>query len=445
MTRYALRAHIFHMLDSPQAAGADSYADWPDGLLVVEDGHIAACGPAADLLPALDPGIPVHHLPEAMILPGFVDCHVHSGQIDVIGAPGKQLLDWLDTYTFPAELAFADSGHAEQSAGFFLDQLLANGTTTALTFPTVHAHAADSLFAAAHARNMRLFAGKVLMDRAAPAGLTDTPETGDADSRALIARWHGRGRLGYAVTPRFVLTSSARQLDLAGRLLADYPDLLMQSHLSENRAEVQAVAKAFPDARDYLEVFERFGLVTSRSVFAHGLHLSASEAQRLARAGATIAHCPSSNLFLGSGLIDWPKLQHAGVAVALGTDVGAGTSLSMMETMGDAYKVSALGSSPLDGLNLFYMATLGGAKALHCAERIGNLLPGKEADFQLLDLTADPLIARRLAVCRDVPERMFVLAIMGRQPLLRQTYVMGAPMLDPAQRKKGRSDGPGLP
>ncbi|MBL8770695.1 MAG: guanine deaminase [Phenylobacterium sp.] len=426
MSRRAFRAALAHMLDDPsRTPAAEALAHHPDGLLVVEDGHVAAFGAFDELAPTLPADIPLTHLPGCLITPGFVDAHVHYPQVDVIAAWGTQLLDWLETHTFPAEQAFADRAHADAVAQVFLDQLLASGTTSALAFCTVHKVSAEALFEAALSRNMRLIAGKVLMDRHAPAGLTDTVETGRADTEALIRAWHGRGRLGYAVTPRFAVTSSDAQLAMAGEVAAAHPDVLVHTHLLENTQEIARVAELFPAARDYLDVYDRFGLVGPRSVFAHCVHASDEVFGRLANAGAAVAFCPSSNLMLGSGLFPLRRACACGVTTALGSDVGGGASFSLLQMMGEAYKVGQLQGDNLDPLHAFYLATLAGARALHIDDRVGNLAPGKEADFVVIDLAATPLLARRAARARSLAETLFMLSILADDRAIARTYLMG--------------------
>lgn len=415
------------MLADPSAAGADCHQYIEDGALLVRNGVIEDMGPWSALEDRLPPNLPVTTFREALIVPGFVDTHIHFPQTDIIAAPGRGLLDWLRTYAYPAEARFADKAHAAQSAGFFLDECLRNGTTCALVFCTVHKTSAEALFEAAAVRNMRLIAGKVLMDRNVPDALRDTPERGCEESAELIRAWHGKGRLGYAITPRFAPACSARQLELAGRLLAEYKAVHLHTHLSEDVSEKEAVAELFPGADGYLDVYARHGLVTDRSVFAHCIHLSEGEFAGLARAGAAIAFCPTSNLFLGSGLFDLEAARRHAIAAGLGTDVGAGTGFSLFQTMNEAYKVCRLRGIAPDAFDLFYLATLGGAKALRLDGRIGNLEPGKEADFLVLDPRATPLLRRRLAACRSFAEKLFVLSLLGDDRVIRHTYVAGAP------------------
>ncbi|MFZ5671128.1 MAG: guanine deaminase [Pseudomonadota bacterium] len=420
----AYRAGVVHCLDDPRAAGARAVAHHADGLLLVEDGHIAACGDWAALAPRLPRGVVVEDLRGRLLCPGFVDAHVHLPQIDMMGAFGGQLLDWLEAHTFPAERAFADRAHADAAAGAFLDELLRNGTTTAMVFGSVHAASVEALFTAALGRGMRLIAGRSLMDLGPP-DLRDTAEGGRAADEALIAAWRGRGRLGYAVTPRFALTSSRAQLAAAGAVLARHPDVWMQTHLAENPREVEAVRAAFPEAADYLDVYDRHGLVGERSVFAHCLHCTDRSLHRLAEAGAAIAHCPTSNLFLGSGLFDLARADGHGVRVALGTDVGAGTSFSIPATAGRACDVAQLKGGPLDPLRAFYLATLGGARALRLDHRVGSFAVGAEADFVALDPAATPLLARRLGKATDIREILFALMALGDDRVVARTWLAG--------------------
>lgn len=425
MSRMACRSAIFHLLDDPDKAGPEAVVYYDDGVIIVEDGMISALLPWSEEAVARLHGMPVEHFPDGLILPGFIDTHVHYAQTEILAAPGTELLEWLSRYTFVAEARYGYADVAGEAAGFFLDQLLANGVTSALTFSTVHKISVEALFTAALTRNMRLICGKVLMDVNAPPALCDTVEAGYFDSAALIRDYHGRGRLGYAVTPRFALTSSPQQLEMAGRLLVEHPGVLLQSHLSENVGELRVARQLFPDCADYFAVYEKYGLATDHAVYAHGIHLSAEEWKRVAGCGATIAHCPTSNTFLGSGLFNLDAARAAGAQVALGSDVGAGTSLSPFVTMAEAYKVARLKGVAVDAAQLFYMATLGAARALRIDGFVGNLAPGKEADFVVVNTHRLPLLARRWAHAQEPMERLFALALLGDDRAVARSYVAG--------------------
>jgi guanine deaminase len=422
----AFRAHLVHCLGDPASQGASALEHFPDGLLIVANGHIAEIGPAADLLPKLPAGTPCTDHHSRYLVPGFIDTHVHYAQTDIIASHGTQLLDWLERYTFPAEAAFANPAHAAEVAEFFLDQLLANGTTTAMVFATVHAASVDAILGAVRARGMRLIAGKCLMDRHCPDFLRDTAEGGIADSRMLIEKWHGRDRLGYAVTPRFAPASTPEQMRLAGELFHAWPDLHLQTHVAENKAEVAWAAQLYPEARSYLDVYERYGQLGPRSVLAHCIWLDDTDRARMAATGAAMSFCPSSNLFLGSGLFDLAAARRHGVRVGLGTDVGGGTSFSLLHTVADAYKVLQLQGQSLSASEALYLITLGGARALYLDDRLGNFAPGKEADFIVLDLAATPLLARRTtARAADLEEALFALLMLGDDRAVAATYLLG--------------------
>jgi len=422
----AYRAALLHCLADPREVGIEQAHEYfEDGLLVVADGKVAQIGHAAELLPTLAAGTEVVEYPNALITPGFVDTHIHYPQTGMIASYGEQLLDWLETYTFPTERAFADKAHAGEVAEVFLDELLRNGTTTALVFGSVHKESVDAFFEACEKRNLRMIAGKVLMDRNAPDYLTDTAESGYADSRELIERWHGKGRLHYAVTPRFAPTSTPEQLALAGQLFKEYPGLYMHTHLSENRKEIEWVRELFPERQGYLDVYDHHGLIGARSVFAHGVHLCDEECRRLGETGSAVAFCPTSNLFLGSGLFDLEKVEGFGVRVGVGTDVGAGTSFSQLQSLNEAYKVMQLQGKKLDPFKSLYLATLGGARALYLDDRIGNLQPGKDADFVVLDYQATPLIDYRMRQARTLEEKLFALTILGDDRAVKETFAAG--------------------
>ena len=421
----AYRAAILHSIADPAVVGVEqSYEYFEDGVLVVDNGQVAKVGHAADLLPTLK-GVEITEYRDALITPGFIDTHIHYPQTEMIASYGEQLLDWLNTYTFPTEQQFADKAHAADVAGIFLKELLRNGTTTALVFGTVHKQSVDAFFEAAEALNLRMIAGKVLMDRNAPDYLTDTPESGYSDSKELIERWHGKGRLHYAVTPRFAPTSTPEQLTLAGKLLGEYPDLYMHTHLSENRKEIEWVKALFPERKGYLDVYDHYKLIGARSVFAHGVHLCDDECKRLAETGSAVAFCPTSNLFLGSGLLDLNKLEAHGVRVGLGTDVGAGTSFSQLQSLNEAYKVMQLQGKKLDPFKSLYLATLGGAHALYLDDKIGNFASGKDADFVVLDYNATPLISYRMQQAKTLDEKLFALTMLGDDRAVKETFAAG--------------------
>jgi guanine deaminase len=424
--RTAFRGSVFHCIADPGEQDNDAaLAYLEDGLLLVEDGCIAGLGDARELMGSLTSDTRVVDFSGKLIVPGLIDCHVHYPQIDVIASYGEELLDWLHRYAFPSEMRFADEAYAREVANVFVDEILKNGTTTALVFGTVHAHSADAIFEAAAARNMRLIAGKVLMDSNCPEALRDSPETGYEHSRQLIERWHGKGRLGYAITPRFALTSSEAQLEAAGRLAAEYPDVWVHTHLAENHDEVEHISKLFPWSSSYLDVYDRFGLVRERSVFAHCLHLQDEECRLMAKSGAAAAHCPTSNMYLGSGLFDLRRLRELQIRVGLGTDVGGGTSLSLLKTMREAYKVLHLRQQPLPPGRALYLATLGAAEALYLDDRIGNFETGKEADFVVLDPAGTSISAHRTALASSISELLFTLIVLGDDRNVAATYLQG--------------------
>ncbi|EJO93962.1 guanine deaminase [Ectopseudomonas mendocina DLHK] len=421
----AYRAAILHSLADPAVVGVEqSYEYFEDGILLIENGKVAQVGPAAELLPKLA-GVEIQHYRDALITPGFIDTHIHYPQTGMIASYGEQLLDWLNTYTFPTERQFEDKAHASDVAAIFLKELLRNGTTTALVFGTVHPQSVDAFFEQADKLNLRMIAGKVLMDRNAPDYLTDTAESSYAESKALIERWHGKGRLHYAVTPRFAPTSTPEQLELAGKLLGEYSDLYMHTHLSENRKEIEWVKELFPERKGYLDVYDHHKLIGPRAVFAHGVHLCDDECKRLAETGSAVAFCPTSNLFLGSGLFDLNKLEAHGVRVGLGTDVGAGTSFSQLQSLNEAYKIMQLQGKKLDPFKSLYLATLGGANALYLDDKLGNFLPGKDADFLVLDYNATPLMSYRMQQARSLEERLFALTMLGDDRAVKETFAAG--------------------
>ena len=402
-----------------------SYEYLEDGVLVVRDGRIESVGHWAELTAVLPGGCRVIDHRGSMLLPGFIDTHIHFPQTDVIASGGQNLLDWLEHYTFPAEQRFDDATHAREVAGFFLDELLANGTTTAQVLGTVHRRAIEEFFDVAAARRLCMIAGKVLMDRNCPDGLRDTADDGERDTRDLIARWHGQDRLHYAITPRFAPTSSVEQLASAGRLAQEHPTVFIHSHLAENRDEIAWVRELFPTSQSYLDVYDRFGLLRERATYAHCLHLDAQDRRRMGNSGATAAFCPTSNLYLGSGLFDIAASDAAGLRFALATDVGGGTSFSMLRTMSEAYKVAQMLGQRLSPLRAFYLATLAGARCLGLQDRIGHFAPGTDADFVVLNPQATPLLSRRWSQAQSLPEKLQILMILGDDRCVASTYILG--------------------
>jgi guanine deaminase len=394
------------------------------GAVLVEDGRIAAVGPA-DRLEALRPQARRIDHGQDLILPGFVDAHAHYPQTAIIASWGKRLIDWLETYTFPEEIRFSDPAYARATADRYLDLVLAHGTTTVASYCTIHPGSVDAFFEAALARGLRAVAGKTCMDRNAPEALRDTPASAYDESRALLDRWHGRGRLSYAITPRFSPTSTPAQLEALGALWAENPSCLMQTHLSEQTDECVWVAGLFPEARDYLDTYERFGVVGPGAVFGHAIHLSDRERARLLEVDAALVHCPTSNPFIGSGLFDMDGLAATGQRIGLATDTGGGSSFSMLRTMAAAYEVAQLRGRALHPAELLWLATAGSARALGLDDRIGRLAPGMEADLVVMDLASTPAIAQRAARAEDIWEAVFPTIMMGDDRAIRATYVGG--------------------
>jgi guanine deaminase len=414
--RLAIRGSLLDFADDP-AEGDPTLRFVRDGLLFVEDGLITARGEYAALRAQLGHETQLH------------DC---SGCIVTPASPAQGLLDWLTRNTFPVEARFADPAVAADTAGFFLDELARHGTTSAMVFGTVHRTSVDALFEAALRRGVRLIAGKCLMDRNVPAGLRDTAEQGVRDSADLAAQWHGRGRLGYAITPRFAASSTPRQLERAGELARSRPDLYIQSHVAENVDEIKWVAELYPDARSYLDVYDRAGLLRERAVYAHCIWLDEADRRRMHESGAVAAVCPTSNLFLGSGLFDFRAAGQAQMRLTLATDVGGGQSFSMLATMRAAHEVARLNATALSATQLWYWASRGAAVALGWQDRIGRLEPGFEADVIVIDPAATPLLARRCARAQAVEETLFVLIVLGDDRAVRQTFIAGRAAKPPA-------------
>ncbi len=423
----AIRGRLLWYVSDPETDGPAARRYHEDGLLVLENGLVRAAGDSGELLRTLPAGTPVADHRPHLVMPGFIDAHIHYPQTQVVASFGATLLEWLERYTFVEEQLFADPDHAAAGARFFLDELLRVGTTTACVYCTVHPGSAEALFAESERRGTRMAAGKIMMDRGAPPALLDTAESGYRESKALIERWHGRGRQSYVISPRFALTSTEAQLAAAGQLAREHPDCLVQTHISENLREIEAVAALYPGDRDYASVYDRFGLLGPRSLMGHCLHLSQAEFELLHRREAVAVFCPTSNTFLGSGLFDWGRMRDPRhpVRIAVATDIGGGTSYSMLATLGEAYKVLHLQGQTLTPDAAFHAVTRGNAVALGMEALVGSFEPGREGDAVVLDAAVTPAMARRMERVRTIDEELFLLATMGDDRAVAATYVMG--------------------
>ncbi|WP_274630182.1 guanine deaminase [Arvimicrobium flavum] len=430
MTTLLLRGRTLSFRRWPETIDdASAYAYEEDGGVLIRDGAIVACGSFADVRAMTGDGARVvDHRPN-LIVPGFVDCHAHYPQMQVIASYGAELLEWLNRYTFPAESKFVDAQHARRIARLFLDELVRHGTTSVAAYCSVHRQSAEAFFAEAHDRNMLTVAGKVMMDRNAPEGVLDTPQSSYDDTKALIAEWHGKGRQHYAITPRFAITSTPEQMEMAGALCREHPDLHMQTHLSENDAEIAFTQELYPWSKDYTDVYERYGLVGPRALFGHCIHLSEREADSLSQSGSVAVFCPTSNLFLGSGLFDYQRYRgrENPVRIASATDVGGGTNYSMLRTMDEGYKVIALNGEKLNPFQSFWQITRGNAEALSLADHIGTLEIGTDADITVLDARATPVMRLRMETVETLAEELFLLQTLGDDRAVAEVYVAGRP------------------
>ena len=424
----AYRAAILRFADDRSAIYEE------DGLLVVgpdAQGRqvVRAVGPFQALATNY-PGVVVEHLPGAIIAPGFVDLHIHFPQVDVIGSPAPGLLPWLENYTFPQESRFVDEAHCSELATFFLDELLRHGVTTALAFATSHPSSVNALMGEAKKRGMRLIAGKVLQDRHSPDGVRDETQQSLIDTESLIRKWHGQDRLGYAITPRFAPSCSEAQLRGAGELAARYPDVWIQSHVAENVDEIKWARELFPASRSYLSIYDDFGLMRQRAIYAHCIHFDDEDRALMRSTGAAAAVSPTSNLFLGSGFFDYEGADRIGFKYGLASDVGGGTSFSPFHTMLAAYYVGREGQTKpgvsLSPQNLWWQHTAGAAQALGLHGVIGNLQPGCEADFVILDPRATPLLARKTAQAASLDELLFSLIVLADDRAIARTVIAGA-------------------
>ena len=428
MSKVALRGSLFYLTNDPFLNPPENCAVYEsDGIIVIEDGRISAIGAAPKILPTMADDIEVRRYSRSILMPGFVDAHIHYPQVEIIGSYGTQLLEWLKKYTFPTEAKFIDDKHAQRIAEFFVAELFRNGTTSASVFCTSAPGSVDAIFEAAQQRDMLILAGKMMMDSHALPAILDTAQTSYDDSKALIERWHRQGRCVYTVSPRFALTSSPQQLELAGALMREFADLRLQSHISENLAEIARAKELYPQRKHYTDIYEFYGLLDERAIYGHGVHLSEDELRRFYETGAKIAHCPTSNFFIGSGLFDIAstKAERRPVTVGLGTDVGGGTSFSLLQTMNEAYKMAQLGKISVTAIQSFYLATLGSAEALGMADRVGTLQVGHDADIIVLDPRATPLLELRSEVAESFEELLFALMICADDRAIEATYVAG--------------------
>ncbi|WP_106608307.1 guanine deaminase [Shimia abyssi] len=426
MTKTVLRGRILSFEREPQSPeDVEAFSYIEDGALVIADGLIEAVG-TFDEINTSECNV-VDHRPN-LLMAGFVDTHLHFPQVQVIASWGAQLLDWLNNYTFPEETRFVDKAHADGIAKVFFDQLIAHGTTSAVAYCSVHTESAEAYFEEAARRDMRMIGGKVMMDRNAPDGLRDTPQSGYDDSKAMLEKWHGRGRALYAITPRFAITSTQEQLEMAGALAGEFPECHIQTHLSENHDEIALTKELFPEARDYIDVYQQVGLLTDKSLLGHSIHLEPREIDAMVDTGAHPVFCPTSNLFLGSGLFDYEGLRARGLVSGVATDIGGGTSYSMLTTLAEGYKVLALRGQKLHPFRAFDWITRGNAETLGLADKIGTLEPGTEADVVVLDARATEAMAIRMDRVETLAEELFLLQVMGDDRAIAETYVAGKAM-----------------
>ena len=425
--QHLLLGQTLRFADDPFAVGPTAARHETHGGILVQDGRIADHG-TADAMRAAHPQARLHDYGAGLITAGFIDAHAHYPQTAMIASWGKRLIDWLNTYTFPEEMRFSDPDFAAETAARYLDMLLQNGTTTTCSYCTIHPQSVEAFFEAARERGLRALAGKTCMDRNAPDGLCDTAQSAYDDSLALLQRWHGVDRLSYVITPRFSPTSTPEQLDALGALWAEHPDCLMQTHLSEQLDEVEWVHDLFPEARDYLDTYERFGLLGPGAVFGHAIHLTGRERAWLKDTGASLIHCPTSNTFIGSGLFDMDGLMAEGQRIGLATDTGGGSSFSMLRTMAAAYEIAQLKGRALHPAELWWLATAGSAHALRLGDKIGNIDNGLEADLVVIDLASTEAILQRHHRARDIWEALFPTIMMGDDRAIKQVWIGGTPL-----------------
>ncbi|MEK1851048.1 MAG: guanine deaminase [Phyllobacterium sp.] len=429
MSKLLLRGRVLTFVDEPKSIDDHSaYSYFEEGAVLIENGKIAEAGEYAALASVAGPQAEVvDHRPH-LILPGFIDTHLHFPQTQAIASYGAQLLEWLNTYIFVEEQKFSSTAHADFIAGRFMDELLRNGTTSAVAYCSVHPESVDAYFTAAAKRNMLMIGGKVMMDRNAPDALRDTPQSGYDDTKALIAKWHGRGRAYYAISPRFAITSTPEQMEMSRALVREHPKCYVQTHLSENKDEIAFATSLYPSARDYTDIYANYDLLGLKTLLGHCIFLSDREISVLAETGSVAVFCPTSNLFLGSGLFDRDRFRNLGARTSVATDVGGGTSFSMLETMSEAYKVLHVQRQRLSPFASYYMMTLGNARALGLEDRIGSLQPGADADITILDSHAKPAMELRMRTATTLAEELFILQTMGDDRSVAEVYVAGKPM-----------------
>lgn len=427
-TLSAVRGSIFYLVDDPFRKPSDECMVYEsDGIILIKDGKIEAIGSAQTIQDQISDGVEIKHYPNGLIMPGFIDAHIHYPQVEIIGSYGTQLLEWLNKYTFPTEAKFNDQQHAKTIAKFFIDELKRNGTTSASVFCTSAPESVEAIFQAAEQDNMLILAGKMMMDSHVPQNILDTPQSGYDDSKTLIERWHKKGRALYTVSPRFALTSSPEQLEMASTLFHEYDDVRLQTHISENKAEIERAMELYPERRNYTDIYDHYNLLGSRAIYGHAIHMSDGELRRFHETGTTIAHCPTSNFFIGSGLFNIESTKHEThpITVGLGTDVGGGTSFSMLQTLNEAYKMAQMLGISINAVQGFYLATLGSAQALGIEDRVGTFKVGHDADIVVLDPHATPLLHLRAQVANSLDELLFVIMLCGDDRAIEATYMAG--------------------
>ena len=428
MTGKILRGRTLSYLSEPVADNeSDSYVYEENGAVYIDDGVILASGPYAEVKSNAAEGVEViDHRPKLLIA-GFIDAHLHFPQVQIIGSYAPNLLTWLNTYTFVEEQKFGSSEHGARIASAFFDELINHGTTTAAAYCSVHKQSAEVFFAESSRRNMLMIGGKVMMDRNAPDALLDTPQSSYDDTKSLIATWHGTGRQHYAISPRFAITSTPEQLEMSKALAQEHPECFVQTHLSENADEIAFACELYPECKDYTDIYAHYDLLGSKTLFGHSIHLSDREIGAMSESGSVAVFCPTSNLFLGSGLFNFEKLRKGGhpVRIAVATDIGGGTSYSMLKTLDEAFKVMQLQGQRLTPAYSFYQKTLGNARALGLEEKIGNLAAGSDADILVLDANATSAMKLRMETVSTLEEELFVMQTMGDDRTVAEVYIAG--------------------